>query len=655
MSIVDKLWHTPGYDVKAHLAQVQRLYEDYPLRTYDQHLKNSELYVNFIFKEGVNDLVDPVSGCFTDIMFENEIYRKEFKPIEDRDYLISEAKALSPKRAELATTTLAGFLYYLVNRLPSLEPSNLSAPLYTIAPNFPQIVDLIYSTFTKFHDDSLLFQKLALQLSDNLLQCSGIDDIKSKKRRISPLEYSGNPLDYLVKTPFYDLFNAQVPFAIPRRIWASHGIILAPPNHGKSQFLGSLVASFISENDDNSPSIFLLDPHGDLFNNLCVRVPSHRLILLNPDDRPPPLNFLDFGNSTEPQILQTFSYLMSSLSAGLSDKQGAIVPYLLKLLRKIPNASLETLRLIVDEKVKKPQQSLFFEFISTLPQVDQGFFHTIFYHSSMDITKQAIAWKIYSAMSSDAFRQMFSAPTNSVNFDQLIADRKVVLVKGGRHSLGDDGMRIFLQFMIAQYFAAGLRRDRIPPDQRHLCIMFVDEAHTVVNSPVISNIFTELRKYGCGWCGATQLWSQIAEDVKSAVLGATAIKIAGPVAHSDAVVLSRDMGQRTTVDFIRSMKAVERSHADWAIHVQGLTESAVRIRAAYGAVEKMPIFEHPPTISVQKQPKMDTTHKGSSKPEPLRIPTRVPAEADKPIVATKPEKKKSTGGSAKTPGGWMDC
>jgi len=61
----------------------------------------------------------------------------------------------------------------------------------------------------------------------------------------------------------------------------------------------------------------------------------------------PRLRYLDRSANTP-----EFSYLMSSLSGGLSDKQGAIVPYLLKLLKRIPGASLETLRLLVDEKVK---------------------------------------------------------------------------------------------------------------------------------------------------------------------------------------------------------------------------------------------------------------------------------------------------------------
>jgi hypothetical protein len=314
--------------------------------------------------------------------------------------------------------------------------------------------------------------------------------------------------------------------------------------------------------------------------------------LLNPDVNPPPLNFLDFGTSTEAQTLQTFQYLMSSLSGGLTDKQGAAVPYLLKLLRAIKGANLDTLRQVVDEKVKSPSASKFAAAIQTLDPTDQGFFQTVFYHPTMDVTKQAIAWKLYSALSSDAFRQMFSAKQNSVNFDQLIEDRKVVLVKGGRNALGDTGMEIFLQFILTQYFSAGLRRDRIPEAQRHLCLLLADECQKLMGSgKVLEQILVELRKFKCAFIGATQTFHQIADDVRAAVLGATAIRIVGPVSHSDANVMAREMF--TTPDFIRSMASYERRGAEWCVHVSP-SKKAMKVFCPYGVLEKMPKRKLPP-------------------------------------------------------------
>jgi hypothetical protein len=487
---------------------------------------------------------------------------------------------------------------------------------------------------TKLVEQGLL-SEVRRQIFENEAHANGLSVYERRKKSIpAPHERDEPPRElcflYFQDTPLLEFFDTQVPFRIPRDRWPSHAICIAPPGHGKTQLLQSFIAGFIQEPDP--PGLFVLDPHGDLFNTLRHRVPLGRLVVLDPDTSPPPLNFLDFGASTEPQVLQTFQYLMSSLSGGLSDKQGAIVPYLLKLLRLIPEASLETLRLIVDEKVKSADKSAFAQYIGKLSAVDQGFFHSQFYHSQMDATKQAIGWKIYSAMSSDTFREMFGAKTNSIDFDRLIAERNVVVVKGGRNSLGDDGMAIFLQYIIAQYFAAGMRRERIPPGKRHLCLMLVDEGSYVLNSPIIAKILVELRKFQCGFVAATQVFEQIGQDIKAAVLGATAIKIVGPVSFSDANLLSRELGVGTSPEFIRGMKAVERLHAEWAFYVSGMTDRAARVRVPYGVLERMPRIAGPTPI--EAKPTMPLSSAAPRAQQP--VPVLKPAEPREPAGTTDP-------------------
>jgi hypothetical protein len=466
------------------------------------------------------------------------------------------------KSAEWCEVVAESLVYVIIKLLPKTEEGPFS---FEIQPTHEVIRGLTsYYIVEKNHD---FFRELRKPLSREI-------------------DKNAPPTDLLRGTPLAQFFPVTSSLGIPLKTFMSHGIIVAPPNHGKSQLLGTFLKLFLEHPD--KPGAVLLDPHGDLFDLARTRVPPERLVVLNPDVKPPPLNFLDFGNSTEADTLQTFAYLMSSLSGGLSDKQGAIVPYLLKLLRRIPNASLETLRQIVDEKVKRPFDSQFMPAISTLPTVDQGFFHNQFYSSRMQETKDAIGWKLYAALSSNAFREMFSAPYNSFSADKAMNEGKVVLVKGSRKSLGDEGMKVFLQFLVAQYFSAALRRESVPPHQRKPCILCIDEAHHVFNSQT-SNILTECRKYGLGFLAATQVIQQIPEDVKAAIYGATAIKIAGPVAHSDAMILSREM--YTTGDFIRSCRAKERSHAEWACYVSQLTGQAVKITAPYGQLDTLPTHQ----------------------------------------------------------------
>lgn len=534
---------------------------------------------------------------------------------------------------EAAELALAESYRALIKHLPREYWTSNQKPTMTI-PLYDALDDL-GQTITDFclpllYDCPNSLQPLRKQLFENEAHMNGLTVYERRRTYIpAPQERDEEPEEliklYFRHTPLLELFYTQIPFQIRREAFSRHGICLGPPGHGKSQLLSSLIKNFITQPDP--PGIFLLDPHGDLFDVLRYRVDPRRLVVLDPDTKPPPLNFLDFGNSTEAQTLQTFSYLMSSLSGGLSDKQGAIVPYLLKLLTKIKlldgAVSLETLRLVVDEKVKLPSASKFAKAIAALDEVDQGFFHNQFYSSRMQETKDAIGWKLYSALSSDAFRQMFSAKTNTFSADDAMRDRKIVLVKGGRQSLGDEGMGVFLQFIVAQFFSAALRRESVKPHERGLCILFVDEGHHVFNSQT-ANILTECRKYGLGFVAATQVVQQIPEDVKAAIYGATAIKISGPVSHSDANILSREM--YCTSDFIRSMGNAERSHAEWAVHIAP-NKKSYRVRVPYGALESLPITREAAPIGIS--PKVT-----ASDPEPAIVQATTFTTSPNPTAST---------------------
>ena len=104
-------------------------------------------------------------------------------------------------------------------------------------------------------------------------------------------------------------------------------------------------------------------------------------------------------------------------------------------------------------------------------------------------------------------------------------------------------------------------------------------------------MLTECRKYGLGFLAANQLIEQMSDEVRAAIYGATAIKIAGPVSYANASALSREM--YCTPDFIRSMRAVERNHSEWAVTVEGLTDKkAIRLTLPYGALENAPRMDH---------------------------------------------------------------
>jgi hypothetical protein len=141
---------------------------------------------------------------------------------------------------------------------------------------------------------------------------------------------------------------------------------------------------------------------------------------------------------------------------------------------------------------------------------------------------------------------------------------------------------VFGRFIIAQCLAAAYERGVVPEEQ--LALLVVDEASEYFDAKT-ERILSQARKYGLGLLFATQYLEQMPPQVKAAVNGNTAIKLAGPVSYNDAMMLSREM--YTTGDFIRSMRKTA-SETQFACHVRGLTSGAIALSIPFGTLEKQP-------------------------------------------------------------------
>ena len=444
---------------------------------------------------------------------------------------------------------------------------------------------------------------LATQTKNALLKFNKTAEeaVRKNPNKITLPQASGLTGTELVKTflpePFVTLLSMPVPFAIPRENLASHVFGAAPIRHGKTQLTGTLAYALMLEPD--RPALFLLDPPGDLFREfikLDVFAPgaplADQLVILDAADPngPPPINFLNGGAATGIAAEASFEFLLASQATGWTPLQATTAKYLLKLLGRIKDTgafvSLDTLLKILSDKAKSANTSMFADIIATLDERPRQFFHDQFFDGRMHDTKQSMGWKIFGALDNPTFARMCTAP-NCIDVSRYIDERKIVAVNGGDDVLGPDGLATFFQFLVGQYYVAAFKRKHIPQAHRHLALMLIDEAHYVFKSPVIGNILKECRKFACGLYCVTQLIDDIPADVKAAVFGATATRFAGPIATGPAAQFAKEM--YCDPDFIRSMKSVHRSHAEWALQVEGVTNKrAIRVTHPLGIVERAP-------------------------------------------------------------------
>lgn len=438
---------------------------------------------------------------------------------------------------------------------------------------------------------------LAERVKANLLRVSGLteDAARANPLRLKTPAQSGLRghellAAYLNGTPFLKLLETHVPFSIPPSVYTEHFFGAAPSGHGKTQLLQTLVSVWLAQNDP--PSLFIIDDQDDArgvlqnIQRLDLFHPEHgrlrdRLLIFSPEDEPA-LNFFS-SISDSPDVLECFLYLFSALDASLSTHQSTAVTYILRLMRKIPNASIETLRSVMTETPRSWHQSKYAKEIATLDPIARSYFETQFYGPGLKITKEAVSRRLYALMANPLFVKMFSAPTSSFDPFACMQTKKIVLINASRPKLGEDASKVYARFFISQILAACYKRGELAEDQRPLSILAIDECGPHYDSQA-ERLLSTARKYSVAFFSFTQFIEIIPPLVKAALYANTSTKVVGPVSHDDAAKLAREMD--TSVDFIRSMS----KHAT-TTEFCGMIRNhspAVRISVPLGVLEAQP-------------------------------------------------------------------
>ena len=517
------------------------------------------------------------------------------RQLDDLEPLLVHEAALRAVFKTVAANLLTGFTQYVLPRSAFAsddgdEPKSIfSVPLIDFVAEPASLVQAVMMVFVGADDHNhdpityRTFNATRTQLFENLLAASqlSLDQANKNPQKIilpedSSLTSTALAEAYLAKTPLLALLTLPVPFTVPRDLYTEHTAIFAPSGHGKTQLLQTIIYEFLNEPDP--PAMFIVDSQGDMLRKLEALDFPHRdrLVILDPEADPPPqLNFLDFKGTNQAAIDELFGYLMSSLSRDLTAKQGTAVSYLLRLMRAIPGATIDTLRQVMENKTPHPA-------IAQLDPLTQDFFRNQFYNpSAMGATRQQVAGRLYTLLSNETFKAMFAAPINSFDAAAAMREKKIVLINTSQLLLRE-ASAVLGRYFIAQVLSAAYGRVTIRNEKdRHLALLIVDEAAQYFDD-YTETILSQSRKFGLGLIAATQFVEQMPDRVKAAVSGGTAIKYAGPVSQKDARFLAPEMF--TTPEFIHAMKKRSAS-TDFAVHVRGLTAQALRLTVPLGIIE----------------------------------------------------------------------
>lgn len=515
---------------------------------------------------------------------------------------------------ELLCMACIGFLKPLYDACPSLlakpdQDTSISVPtslLRSIGDLGAVTGAMLGTAFGEELAERGVLSRLSDRLERNLVAASGGNpaDPRSFTRAPKlPEQFDAKAPEQLVTTylggtPLAALFDQPLTFSIPTKTRFEHHHIVAGSGHGKTQTLQYLIGNDLAAVAAGNRTVIVLDSQGDLIRTIAsLKVfapgePLHdRVVIIDPSDVewPVSLNLFDVGmerlNGYAPlererltnSILELYDFVLGTLlSAEMTQKQNVIFRYVTRLMLHIPDATIHTLR----ELMEPGSEKKFAPHIAKLSGTARHFFETEFAGREFEQTKKQVLRRLWGILENQTFERMFAHPRSKLDLFAEMNAGKVILINTAKDLLKEQGTEIFGRFFIALIAQAAQERATVPAHKRTPTLVYIDEAQDYFDRN-IGLILAQARKYNVGMVLAHQYLGQLEPKLQEAFAANTAIKFAGGVSAKDARALAPML-------YCQPELIEAQPKGSFAAHVRGQTKSAVPLSFPFGYMEKLP-------------------------------------------------------------------
>jgi excisionase family DNA binding protein len=404
---------------------------------------------------------------------------------------------------------------------------------------------------------------------------------------------------------------------------------------GKSTLLLSMAIQDIEQGN----GFAVLDPHGDLVDDIMARIPESRakdVVLFDPSDEDFPVGFnvLSAHSELERTLLASdFVAVFKRLaSTTFGDQMVAVLSNaVLAILESEQGGTLFDLRRFLSDKNFRTQ------FLKSVK--DDEVLH--YWRTEFPLLKgtahSPILTRLNTFLRPKVLRYMVAQRENRLDLRAIMDSRKILLAKLSHGLVGEENSHLLGSLLVAKIAQAAVSRQDEDASRRQPFFLYLDEFHHFV-TPSVASILSGARKYGLGLVLAHQEVRQIrarSEEVASSLLANAFTRVVFQVGEQDAKALADGFVYFEAADLQRlsvghAIARVERTDFDFNLEtlqptpvpydVGGRRVDAVRSfsRSAYARPrEEIEVLLR--TVSAPVE-----TPDEESKPEP---PTKQPTAA----------------------------
>ncbi len=338
----------------------------------------------------------------------------------------------------------------------------------------------------------------------------------------------------------------EVPVRIKKDDRRRHVYIIGKSGVGKSVLLSNMVIQDIQ----NGEGVCVIDPHGDLIEDILGHVPAERLedvIIFDPSDteRPIGLNMLEAVTPEErdfavQEMIAIFYKLFPPEMIGpMFEHNMRNVMLTLMSDREMPGTIVEIPRMFTDpeyqkhklRKVSDPVVRNFWE---------KEMSKTTDFHKS-EMLGYLIS-KVGRFVENEMIRNIIGQSRSGFDFKKIMNERKILLVNLSKGKTGEVNSSLLGLIIVSKIQMAALSRAGLPQDQRPDFYLYIDEFQNFITDS-IATILSEARKYRLNLIIAHQYIGQLVNGadtkIRDAVIGNTGTIVSFKVGVDDAQTVGK--------------------------------------------------------------------------------------------------------------------
>ncbi|MGH9363271.1 MAG: type IV secretory system conjugative DNA transfer family protein, partial [Thermoanaerobaculia bacterium] len=337
---------------------------------------------------------------------------------------------------------------------------------------------------------------------------------------------------------------------LPVEAKTKHVHIVGGSGTGKS----TLLVRMILEDMEAGHGVGVLDPHGDLVDEVASRVPAARqndIVLFDPSDEEGVVgwNILGAHSEAERELLASdLVGVFRRLSTSWGDQMTAVLGNaILVFLESTRGGTLLDLRrLLLDDAFRR-------EMLGTVSDPYLLSFWREEFPLLVGRRPQApILTRLDTFLRSRLVRRVVTAGEPALDFRALTDGGMIFLGKLASGTIGEENAALLGSLLVSKFHQVTLARAAQMADARRPFFLYIDEFHEVA-TPSMASLFSGARKYRLGLTVAHQDLYQLHRaipEVERALLGNAYTRILFRVGEEDARQLERGLSFFTAEDLM---------------------------------------------------------------------------------------------------------